>query len=107
MSASSVNFASTETTRAAAHLGMLIRNARMARNMTQAELAVRSKSSPATVLRVEKGSVEAGLGAVLLMMEQLGLLKHIIAITDPATQALLEHKSRKRARRPKAPDLDF
>jgi len=107
MAASSSSFASTETTRAAAHLGTLIRNARIARNITQPELAVRSKGSPATVLRVEKGSVEAGLGTVLLMMEQLGLLKHIIAITDPATQALLEHKGRKRARRTKSPDLDF
>lgn len=93
--------------RAAAHMGALIRRARLARSMTQAELAVRARTSPATVMRVEKGSVDTGLGTVLSMMEQLGLLGHVTAIADPTTQALLDHKDRKRARRSQAANLDF
>ncbi|WNH54225.1 helix-turn-helix domain-containing protein [Stenotrophomonas oahuensis] len=93
--------------RAAAHLGKLIRQARLARSMTQSELAVRAKTSPSTVMRVEKGGVESGLGTVLLMLEQLGLLHHISELADPTTQALLEHKGRKRARSSAVADLDF
>ena len=101
------SLATPEVRRTAQHLGQLVRTARLARQMTQAELAVRSKTSPATVRRVEKGSVEAGLGNVLLMMEQLGLLKQLNAVTDPASKALIEQQHRKRARRARAPDMDF
>lgn len=107
MRTSSDDSATPAVRRAAIHLGTLMRQARLARSMTQAELAVRAKTSPATVIRVEKGSVETGLGTVLLMMEQLGLLAYVTAITDPTTQALLDHKGRKRARRSDATNLDF
>ncbi|QRD62675.1 helix-turn-helix transcriptional regulator (plasmid) [Xanthomonas citri pv. citri] len=101
------HFASPEARRAAAHLGSLIRDARLARKITQAELAVRAKTSPATVMRVEKGSVETGLGTVLMLLQQLGLLKYITEVTDPTTQALLAEGRRKRVRRSTTTDLDF
>ncbi|WP_312316122.1 helix-turn-helix transcriptional regulator [Stenotrophomonas sp.] len=101
------DLASPAARRAAAHLGKLIRQARLARAMTQSELAVRAKTSPSTVMRVEKGGVESGLGTVLLMLEQLGLLHHISELTDPTTEALMEHKGRKRARSSTSTDLDF
>ena len=101
------SLATPEVRRCAQHLGQLVRTARLARRMTQAELAVRSRTSPATVMRVEKGSVEAGLGNVLLMMEQLGLLKQLNAITDPASEVLIEQQRRKRARGTPTSDMDF
>ncbi|MHC9083787.1 helix-turn-helix transcriptional regulator [Luteimonas sp. RIT-PG2_3] len=101
------DFATPETQRAARHLGRLVREARLARRMPQTELATRARTSPATVIRIEKGSVETALGTWLSVMEQLGLLKQIQALDDPASQAMLaEHKAR-RARRNVKPDLDF
>lgn len=101
------DFATPETRRAAHHLGRLVREARLARRMPQTELAARARTSPATVIRVEKGSVETALGTWLSIMEQVGLLKQVQAMDDPASQAMLaEHKAR-RARRNAKPDLDF
>ncbi len=107
MRASIESMATPEVRRTAEHLGQLVRTARLARKMTQVELAVRSKTSPATVMRIEKGSVEAGLGNVLLLMEQLGLLKQLNTLTDPVSEALIEQQRRKRARRSRAADMDF
>lgn len=100
-------FATPEAQRTARHLGRLVREARLARGMPQSELAVRARTSPATVVRMEKGSLETALGIWLQVMEVLGLLQHLNAIEDPATLALLDQHKPQRARRRAAPDLDF
>ncbi len=100
-------YATPETIRSARHLGSLVREARLARRMPQTELAARAKTSPATVIRIEKGSVETALGTWLLVMQQLGLLKQLNAITDPTSAALIEQHKMRRARRNSEPDLDF
>lgn len=101
------DFATPETRRAARHLGRLVREARLARRMPQTELAARARTSPATVIRIEKGSVETALGTWLSVMEQIGLLKQVQALADPVSEVMLaEHKAR-RARRNATPDLDF
>lgn len=107
MRPAAAEFATPETRRAARHLGRLVREARLARRMPQTELAARAKTSKLTVIRIEKGAVETALGTWLSVMEQLGLLKQVLAIEDPVSpQLALEHRVR-RARRNTKPDLDF
>ena len=100
-------FTTPETRRAARHLGRLIREARLARRMPQTELAARAKTSKLTVIRIEKGAVETALGTWLSVMEQLGLLKLVMAIEDPVSPQLVAQQRNRRARRKAEPDLDF
>lgn len=100
-------FTTPDTRRAARHLGRLVRDARLARRMPQTELAARAKTSKLTVLRIEKGAVETALGTWLSVMEQLGLLKHVMAIEDQVSPQLAEQHRARRARRNVKPDLDF
>ena len=101
------DFASPDTRRTALHLGRLVRQARLARGMTQVELAARAKTSKLTVLRMEKGAVETALGTWLSVMEQLGLLAHVLAIDDPVSRQLAQQRLPQRARRSTKIDLDF
>lgn len=100
-------FTTPDTQRAARHLGRLVREARLARRMPQTELAARAKTSKLTVLRIEKGAVETALGTWLSVMEQLGLLRHVLAIADPVSTELADQQRPRRARRSTKPDLDF
>lgn len=105
----SAEFATLESRRAARHLGRLVRQARLARRMPQTELAARAKTSRDTLIRMEKGSVETALGIWLAVLEQVGLLGHILKIEDQASAVIDEQHRARRARRnakPK-PDLDF
>ena len=101
------DFASPATRRTALHLGRWVRQARLARGMTQIELAARAKTSKLTVLRMEKGAVETALGTWLSVMEQLGLLAHVLAIDDPVSRQLAQQRLPQRARRSTKIDLDF
>lgn len=100
-------FATPAAKRAARHLGQLVRAARLARQMPQTELAIRARTSKPTLIRIEKGGVESSLAVWLAVMEQLGLLKLITALEDPASVALAEQQRMRRARRKPTADLDF
>lgn len=90
------------------HLGTLIRDARRARRITQAELAVRAGASHPTLIRIEAGSPAAAIGTVLSVMEQVGLLKLLSELCDPATETLLRQHALQRGRgTASARDLDF
>lgn len=91
----------------ARHLGRLVRDARLARKMPQAELALRAKTSIPTLRRIEGGAPETSLGTWLAVMEQVGLLPRVAALDDPATRAMLAEHQPKRARRSATNDLDF
>ena len=93
---------------AALHLGSLVRQRRLARQWTLAELAERARVGTATLKRMEKGAPSVSLGVWLLVFERLGLLTLIKDLNDPAAAALLDETRAKRARRRRpATDLDF
>jgi transcriptional regulator with XRE-family HTH domain len=107
MRTTAADFTTPETRRAAKHLGRLVREARLARRMPQTELAIRAKTSKLTVIRIEKGAVETALGTWLSVLEQLGLLGHILSIEDPISLELARTHVARRARLSAKPDLDF
>lgn len=101
-------FSAPAAVAAAAHLGQLIRQARLARGWTVAELAERTRVSTATLKRIEAGSVSASLGAWLSVLEPFGLLRAIAQLSDPTSAALLDETRAKRGRRRRTDaDLDF
>jgi transcriptional regulator with XRE-family HTH domain len=100
-------FASPAASHAAAHLGGLIRQARLARSWTQRDLAERARISLATVKRLEHGAVAVSLGGWLSVFESLGLLPLLQSLQDPASAALLDRTRAQRARRGQRDDLDF
>jgi transcriptional regulator with XRE-family HTH domain len=92
----------------ARHFGVLVRQARLARRWTVAELAERAGVSQATLKRLEKGAASASLGLWLAVFERLGLLPRVMALRDPASEALLNETRARRGRRSRADaDLDF
>ncbi|MDQ3161035.1 MAG: helix-turn-helix domain-containing protein [Pseudomonadota bacterium] len=107
MRTTAADFTTPETRRTAKHLGRLVREARLARRMPQTELAIRAKTSKLTVIRIEKGAVETALGTWLSVLEQLGLLGHILSIEDPISAELAKTRIARRARLSAKPDLDF
>lgn len=108
MKRSEEQFASPAAQEAARHLGRLLRQGRLARQWTLAEMAERARVSVRTLKRMEQGSPSSSLGAWLAVLERLELLGLLTSLTDPAAEALLNDTRRKRARR-KLPsgDLDF
>lgn len=91
---------------AARHLASLVRDARLARRWTQAELAERARLGVATIKRIESGSPAPSLSSWLAAMEAVGALPLLKAIENPATEALLRDTQRKRSRHAEQ-DLDF
>lgn len=93
---------------AARHLGALVRQGRLARRWTLAELAERARIGTATLKRVEKGEGSVSLAVWLAVFERLGLLPLLMKLQDPAASALLDETRAKRARRkPASTELDF
>jgi transcriptional regulator with XRE-family HTH domain len=85
-----------------------VKQARLARGWTLAELAERSRVSLATTKRIEKGTSSASLASWLLLFDRLGLLPKLKTLEDPASEALLNQTRAQRARRrPVKQDLDF
>jgi transcriptional regulator with XRE-family HTH domain len=102
------NFTTPAADEAARHLGALVRQARLARQWTIAELAERARIGTATLKRIEKGACSASLSVWLSVFERLGLLPLLKNLQDPAAAALLDETRIKRARRKRtATDLDF
>ncbi len=90
------------------HLGLLVRQARLARQWTQAELAERSRVSMATLKRIEAGALSTSLGAWLAVLERVGLMSRLAELGDSTSEALLNETRAKRSRRsPAKTDLDF
>ena len=101
-------FASPPAEAGGRHLGALVRQARIARNWTLAELAERAKVSLATLKRIEGGSLSTSLGAWLAVFERVGLLSRLAELRDQASEALLNETRAKRPRgRSAKTDLDF
>lgn len=102
------SFASPPAEATGHHLGALVRQARVARNWTMAELAERARVSLATLKRIEGGSLSTSLGAWLAVLERVGLMSRLTELRDPASEALLNETRAKRPRgRSAKPDLDF
>ncbi|MGQ0798840.1 MAG: helix-turn-helix domain-containing protein [Pseudomarimonas sp.] len=93
--------------RATKQLAGLVQRARLARNMTQADLAERARVSPGSIHRLERGEPGVALWVWLNAMEALGQLELLEALRDPLTEALLREAAPKRAGSTRAPDLDF
>ncbi len=101
-------FASPSVEATGRHLGALVRQARVARNWTMAELAERARVSLATLKRIEGGSLSTSLGAWLAVFERVGLMSRLAELRDPASEALLNQTRAKRPRgRSAKSDLDF
>ncbi len=100
-------FTTPEARRAARHLAKLVREARLARRMPQAELGARARTSRSTIDRIERGGVETALGTWLAVMEQVGLLGQVLAMTDPISPAIADEHRARRARRNTPKYLDF
>ena len=64
-------------------LGENIRKARVARNFTQEELAIRSLMSKSTYISVEKGDPKTSVGAYLAVLDLLDLLDGLQDIAAP------------------------
>ena len=103
------DFATPAAQQTARHLATLIRQARLVRNWSQAELAERSRASLATIKRIERGALETSLGAWMAALELVGVLPRLNELRDPASEALLNDTRAKRPRRARlaADDLDF
>lgn len=101
-------FASPPVKATGQHLGALVRQARIARNWTMAELAERARVSLATLKRIEGGSLSTSLGAWLAVFERVGLMSRLGELRDPVSEALLDATRAKRPRgRSATSDLDF
>ncbi|HVJ62443.1 MAG TPA: helix-turn-helix transcriptional regulator [Tahibacter sp.] len=99
-------FATPAVERQAALLGERVRQARIARGWTQADLAERSRISPQTMLRIEHGNVAVALGAWLGVFERLGMLESFVPKVDAL--AMLRSGRRRMRRKTSADDgLDF
>jgi transcriptional regulator with XRE-family HTH domain len=98
------DFATPAVARQAQLLGERVRQARIARRWTQADLAERARISAPTMLRIEQGNVAVSLGAWLGVFERLGLLETLMPALAHAPTA-----PRKRVRRREVHDetLDF
>jgi transcriptional regulator with XRE-family HTH domain len=68
-------------------LGATIRGARKSSGLTQAELAVRSGLSRATIIKIESGS-RYDISSLIAAMKALGLEMSIIAVEAPRTSFL-------------------
>lgn len=101
-------FANPAAEATAGHLGALVRQARIARRWTMAELSERARVSLATLKRIEGGSLSTSLGGWLAVLERVGLMSRLTELRDPASEALLNETRAKRARgRSNKSDLDF
>ncbi|NIK00617.1 helix-turn-helix domain-containing protein [Xanthomonas cannabis] len=78
-------------------LGERLRTARLRREMTQRELAMRVGISVPTLAKLENGDPSISLAAVLRVLTVLGLDKDIdlLAKTDPLGRALQDSRLRR------------
>ncbi len=95
-------FVTAKAREAARRLGAAIRAARLARNLTQADLAQRASISALTLLKIERGEPSVAMASWLLVLERVGLLSLLDAPSDvtqdPVGEAARQQQQRKRAR---------
>lgn len=94
-----ISFASPETTQAAQRLGVAVRQARLARNITRLDFSARARISPATLDRIEKGDVAVRLGAWLLALQTCDLLHLLKEISNPDADLLGAHARQQQVRK--------
>lgn len=63
-------------------LGQDIRNARLRRSITVADLAVRAGTSPSSVARLERGDPGVAIGTLADVLVVLGLLERLADLID-------------------------
>lgn len=63
-------------------LGQDIRNARLRRSITVADLAVRAGTSPSSVARLERGDPGVAIGTLADILVVLGLLERLADLID-------------------------
>jgi len=107
MKSKGINIVSPRGQRATKHLAGLVQRARLARNMTQADLAERARVSPGSIHRLERAEPGVALWVWLNAMEALGQLELLEALRDPVTEALMTGAAPRRAGGARTPDLDF
>lgn len=87
---------------ALAELGARVRAARIARDLTQDELAARTGVQAGTLGRLEKGAPGVSVETLALVLWQLNLLDHLegvaAAANDPEGQRLAALRAPRRAR---------
>jgi transcriptional regulator with XRE-family HTH domain len=93
-------------------LGQGIRTARTRRGIRQEELARRASMSRVRLRKLEKGDPTVGLGALVQILEILGLLEQFSLVADPGRDELgqaLEARQRKGRvdSKMRKEDLDF
>ncbi len=93
-------------------LGQDIRTARVRRGIRQEDLARRALMSRVRLRKLEKGDPSVGLGALVQILEILGLLEQLSGVADPSRDTLgqaLEARQRKGRvdNKTEKDDLDF
>lgn len=81
-----------------ARLGQGIKTARSRRGIRQEDLAKRASMSRVRLRKLEKGDPTVGLGALVQVLEILGLLEQFSRVADPSSDDLgqaLEAQQRK------------
>jgi transcriptional regulator with XRE-family HTH domain len=95
-----------EVTQFVGEVGTRIRLMRLARRLTQAELAQRAELSRATLYEIEKGSLRtrfSDIARLLWALDDLGLQRALAsAAEDPVYQEAARQSLLKTARRPAA-----
>jgi DNA-binding XRE family transcriptional regulator len=60
------------------YMGQIVHDARKSANLTQAELASRVGTNKTYISRIEKGSIESGIGTFGRIIDALGLKMEIV-----------------------------
>lgn len=88
--------------------GQQIRAARLARRLTQADLAERARLGLQTLVRMEAGQSGTAIGAWINVLEVLGMLSNLESLEDPITNIAARSALGQRVRRRKpTDDLNF
>jgi transcriptional regulator with XRE-family HTH domain len=103
-------FVSPLSASVAVQLGAAIRQARLIRNLTQADFSQRARISVATLQRIERGDPAVSFTGWLSTMEAASLLSALKAAAQPAADvhgnALRQLGQRQRASRPRSSASD-
>lgn len=100
---------STHLAQEVVHLGSLLARLRQARQVKQADAALRAGLSRNTAYRLEKGDPGLAIGQVLRYLEAIApgtTLADLLTQADPALTALQARESTKRVRDLSAAELD-
>ncbi|MDJ0780049.1 MAG: helix-turn-helix transcriptional regulator [Gammaproteobacteria bacterium] len=93
-----------------AALGERLKEARLRRNWTQAEIAGKAGLSESSIRKVEAGSPHITVGAYLALLDVIGLptaLDRVVALGDDTLgEELGRHAMRKRARTQRLAEID-